>query len=48
MFDDEILERIFAHPDTKKISITDVTTMIRVIEEVLYKVGVEKNAISKS
>ena len=48
MFDDEILERIFAHPETRHISISELSTMIHIIEEVLEKVEVEKNAIPKS
>ena len=49
MFDDEILEKIFAHPDTQKVSITEQSLMIRVIEQVLEEVEVEKNAtVSKS
>lgn len=35
MFSDEILEKIFAHPETSKIPIGCQSTMIRVIEEVL-------------
>ena len=39
MFSDEILEKIFAHPETSKIPIGCQSTMIHVIEEVLE--GVE-------
>ena len=35
MFSDEILEKIFAHPETSKIPIGCQSTMIHVIEEVL-------------
>ena len=35
MFSDEILEKIFAHPETNKIPIGCQSTMIHVIEEVL-------------
>ena len=39
MFSDEILEKIFAHPENSKILIGCQSTMIHVIEEVLE--GVE-------
>ena len=35
MFSDEILEKIFAHPETSKVPIGCQSTMIHVIEEVL-------------
>ena len=35
MFSDEILEKIFAHPDTSKVSLGGQSTMIHVIEDVL-------------
>lgn len=35
MFSDEILEKIFSHPETSKIPIGCQSTMIHVIEEVL-------------
>ena len=35
MFSDEILEKIFSHPETNKIPIGCQSTMIHVIEEVL-------------
>ena len=38
MFSDEILEKIFAHPETSKIPIGCQSTMIHVIEEVLEDV----------
>ena len=38
MFSDEILEKIFAHPETNKIPIGCQSTMIHVIEEVLEDV----------
>ena len=38
MFSDEILEKIFAHPETSKIPIGCQSTMIHVIEEVLEEV----------
>ena len=38
MFSDEILEKIFEHPETSKIPIGCQSTMIHVIEEVLEEV----------
>ena len=38
MFSDEILEKIFAHPETSKVPIGCQSTMIHVIEEVLEDV----------
>ena len=38
MFSDEILEKIFAHPETSKIPIGCQSTMIHAIEEVLEEV----------
>ena len=38
MCSDEILEKIFAHPETSKIPIGCQSTMIHVIEEVLEDV----------
>ena len=38
MFSDEILEKIFSHPETSKIPIGCQSTMIHVIEEVLEDV----------
>lgn len=35
MFSDEMLEKIFAHPETSKVPIGCQSTMIHVIEEVL-------------
>ena len=35
MFSDEILEKIFSHPETSKMPIGCQSTMIHVIEEVL-------------
>ena len=35
MFSDETLEKIFAHPETRKIPIGCQSTMIHVIEEIL-------------
>lgn len=46
MFNDEILEKIFSHPQTSQISIYDLSIMIKIIEEVLQQSEVE-NAISK-
>ena len=46
MFSDEILERIFSHPQTSRIAIDELSTMIHIIEEVLQQLEVE-NAISK-
>jgi hypothetical protein len=44
MFSDEILEKIFSHPDTSKVSLGGQSTMIHVIEEVLEERGVDINA----
>ncbi len=44
MFSDEILEKIFAHPETKKIPIDSQSVMIRIIEEVFEEMGVSTNA----
>ena len=38
MFSDEILEKIFSHPETSKIPIGCQSTMIHVIEEVLEEI----------
>lgn len=35
MFSDEILEKIFSHPETRKIPVGCQSTMVHVIEEVL-------------
>ena len=50
MFDDEILSRIFRHPELRQISIIDQTIIIRVIEQVLNEMEEEKKnaTISKS
>lgn len=44
MFDDEILERIFANKELKDITINEQSIMIHVIETVLDEMEVEKNA----
>lgn len=44
MFSDEILEKIFAHPDTSKVSLGGQSTMIHVIEDVLEEMGVDIDA----
>lgn len=44
MFSDEILEKIFSHPDTAEVSLGGQSTMIHVIEDVLEEMGVDLNA----
>lgn len=44
MFSDEILEKIFSHPETRKIPIDTQSTMIDVIESVLEEMGVNTDA----
>ena len=44
MFSDEILEKIFAHPETEEVSMGGQATMIHVIEEVLEEMGVDLSA----
>lgn len=41
MFDDDILEKIFSHPDVKDIPISEQSIMIRVIEQVLEQMEVK-------
>ena len=49
MFSDEILEKIFEHPESQKVPIGYQSTMIRVVEEVLEEMGVKLDAaISES
>ena len=49
MFSDEILEKIFEHPETRKVPIGYQSTMIRVVEEVLEEMEVKLDAtISES
>lgn len=49
MFSDEILEKIFSHPETKNIPIAEQSTMIQVIESVLEEMGVDTDVtISES
>lgn len=44
MFDDEILEKIFTHPEIHKIPIVYQSEMINIIEDVLRELGVNVNA----
>ena len=44
MFSDEILEKIFEHPESKKVPIGYQSTMIRIVEEVLTEMGVNLDA----
>lgn len=44
MFSDEILEKIFSHPDISQVSVGSQSTMINIIEEVLEEMGVDLNA----
>jgi hypothetical protein len=44
MFSDEILEKIFSHPEISKIPIDTQSTMINVIESVLEEMGVNTDA----
>ena len=44
MFSDEILEKIFSHPETKNIPIAEQAAMIQVIELVLEEMGVNTDA----
>ena len=48
MFDDEVLEKIFANPDVGKIPLDEQATMIRVIEKALDEVEVKNAAVSES
>ena len=44
MFSDEILEKIFSSPELKDIPISEQSTMIHVIEDVLEEMGVNTDA----
>lgn len=48
MFSDEILERIFADAEAQTVPIGYQSTMIHVVERVLYEMGVEINGNDKS
>lgn len=48
MFDDEVLEKIFANPDVSKIPLDEQATMIRVIEKVLDDMEVKNATVSES
>ena len=48
MFDDEVLEKIFANPDVSKIPLDEQAIMIRAIEKALDKVEVKNATVSKS
>ena len=44
MFSDEILERIFSHKEINSIPISEQSTMIKIIEDVLTEMGVDTDA----
>ena len=48
MFSDEILERIFTHPETKYVPMAYQSTMIHAIESVLDEVKEENPNVSLS
>lgn len=48
MFDDEVLEKIFANPDVSKIPLDEQATMIRVIEKALDEVEENNATVSES
>lgn len=45
MFSDEVLEKIFAHPNIQRIPVVYQSTMIDIIEDVLEKVEVENATV---
>jgi hypothetical protein len=48
MFSDEVLEKIFAHPNIHRIPIAYQATMIDIIEDVLEKVEEENATVPES